>query len=66
MSLRAEHYKKAEAIISELEKIDERLSGEVYLDPQQIININATREYLMKRAELHALLAGAAVEGDDV
>lgn len=67
MTSRAEHYQKAEAFISELEKMDDKIrqSEVTYLPPESIATINATREYLMKRAELHALLAGASVEPDE-
>ena len=63
MSTREEHYRKAEEFIDALDKTDEaiREKGGI-IDPYAVAQINASREYLLKRAEIHAIMAGAYVD----
>ncbi len=66
MAQRAEHYAKAEYYLGELDKIDKALKkrGGDYVDPNTAMQVNASREYLMKRAQIHATMSSAQIEGN--
>lgn len=66
MAQRADHYKRAEEYLAELDKIDaafKKREGD-YVDPHTAMQVNATREYLLKRAQIHATMASAQIEGN--
>lgn len=60
---REEHYRRAEEFIDALDKTDEaiREKGGI-IDPYAVAQINASREYLMECAKIHAIMAGVSVE----
>lgn len=65
MATRAEHYQRAEEYLDQLDKIDAAVKKreDDWVDPHTAMQINASREYMLKRAQIHATMATAQVEG---
>lgn len=66
MAQRHDHYKRAEEFIARIDEMDAsigKLAGQ-FIDTHAAAEIVATRDYLMRRAEIHATLACAQIEGN--
>lgn len=67
MASRADHYYRAEQYLDKLDKMDKDLSKvddlTMMTNPHAVMQIKANQDYLLKRAQIHATMAAAQVEG---